>query len=97
MRHILTIRYGVLKNTSDFFAPFNSLKKGDSVIIRSSRGVEFGEVVTKVKEIPDTDPIENLGEVLRKATLDDKEKQQKITDEMIPVEFKLCQKKDQRT
>lgn len=93
MRHILTIRYGVLKNTSDFFAPFNSLKKGDSVIIRSSRGVEFGEVVTKVKEIPDTDPIENLGEVLRKATLDDKEKQQKITDEMIPVEFKLCQKK----
>ena len=56
-----------LKNTSDFFAPFNSLKKGDPVIIRSSRGVEFGEVVAKVKEIPDTDPIENLGEVLRKS------------------------------
>ena len=93
MRHILTIRYGVLKNTSDFFAPFNSLKKGDPVIIRSSRGVEFGEVITKVKEIPDTDSIENLGEVLRKATLDDKEKQKKITDEMIPVEFKFCQKK----
>ena len=93
MRHILTIRYGVLKNTSDFFAAFNSLKKGDPVIIRSSRGVEFGEVITKVKEIDDTDPIENFGEVLRKATLDDKEKQKKITDEMIPVEFKFCQKK----
>ena len=93
MRHILTIRYGVLKNTSDFFAPFNSLGKGNPVIIRSSRGVEFGEVVTKVKEIPDSDPIENLGEVLRKATPDDKEKQKKITDEMIPVEFKFCQKK----
>jgi len=93
MRHILTIRYGVLKNTSDFFAPFNSLKKGDPVIIRSSRGVEFGEVITKVKEIDDTDPIENIGEVLRKATLDDKEKQKKIIDEMIPVEFKFCQKK----
>lgn len=93
MRHILTIRYGVLKNTSDFFAAFNSLKKGDPVIIRSSRGVEFGEVVTKVKEIDDTDPIENFGEVLRKASPDDKEKQKKITDEMIPVEFKFCQKK----
>lgn len=93
MRHILTIRYGVLKNTSDFFAAFNSLKKGDPVIIRSSRGVEFGEVITKVKEIDDTDPIENFGEVLRKATPDDKEKQKKITDEMIPVEFKFCQKK----
>lgn len=93
MRHILTIRYGVLKNTSDFFAAFNSLKKGDPVIIRSSRGVEFGEVITKVKEIDDTDPIENFGEILRKATLDDKEKQKKILDEMIPVEFKFCQKK----
>ncbi|HHT9135931.1 MAG TPA: PSP1 domain-containing protein [Candidatus Wunengus sp. YC60] len=93
MRHILTIRYGVLKNTSDFFATFNSLKKGDPVIIRSNRGVEFGEVITKVKEIGDTDPIENLGEILRKATPDDKEKQKKILDEMIPVEFKFCQKK----
>ncbi|MBI2470536.1 MAG: hypothetical protein HYV59_04760 [Planctomycetes bacterium] len=93
MRHILTIRYGVLKNTSDFFAAFNSLKKGDPVIIRSNRGVEFGEVITKVKEIGDTDPIENLGEVLRKATPDDKEKQKKILDEMIPVEFKFCQKR----
>ncbi|MEK7750105.1 MAG: regulatory iron-sulfur-containing complex subunit RicT [Planctomycetota bacterium] len=93
MRHILTIRYGVLKNTSDFFATCNSLRNGDHVIIRSSRGVEFGEVITKVKEIDDTDPIENFGEVLRKATPDDKEKQKKITDEMIPVEFKFCQKK----
>lgn len=93
MRHILTIRYGVLKNTSDFFATFNSLKKGDQVIIRSSRGVEFGEVVVRVKEIPDDCPVENLGEILRKATPDDKEKQKKIHDEMIPIEFKFCQKK----
>ena len=93
MRHILTIRYGVLKNTSDFFDTFNSLRKGDRVVIRSSRGVEFGEVITLVKEIADTDAIENLGEVLRKATLDDREKQKKIIDEMIPVEFKFCQKK----
>lgn len=93
MRHILTIRYGVLKNTSDFFAAFNSLKKGDPVIIRSNRGVEFGEVIAKVREIGDTDPIENLGEILRKATPDDREKQKKILDEMIPSEFKFCQKK----
>ncbi|MDQ1273096.1 MAG: hypothetical protein QG591_1726 [Planctomycetota bacterium] len=93
MRHILTIRYGVLKNTSDFYAAFNSLKKGDPVIIRSHRGVEFGEVVTKVKEIADDIPIENLGEILRKATPDDKEKQKNIQDEFIPFEFKFCQKK----
>ncbi|WKZ19332.1 MAG: regulatory iron-sulfur-containing complex subunit RicT [Candidatus Jettenia sp. CY-1] len=93
MRHILTIRYGVLKNTSDFFTNITSLKKGDQVIIRSNRGIEFGEVITKVSEIADDTPIENLGEILRKATADDKEKQRKITNEMIPVEFKFCQKK----
>ena len=93
MRHILTIRYGVLKNTSDFHTPFDSLKKGDPVIIRSHRGVEFGEVVTKVKEITDDVPTESFGEILRKATPDDKEKQKKIHDELIPIEFKFCQKK----
>ncbi len=93
MRHILTVRYGVLKNTSDFCATFNSLKKGDPVIVRSVRGVEFGEIITKVKEIADDAPIENFGEVLRKATPDDREKQKKILNEIIPVEFKFCQKK----
>ena len=93
MRHILTIRYGVLKNTSDFFDTFNSLRKGELVVVRSSRGVEFGEVIAVVEEIANTNSIENLGEVLRKATLDDREKQKKILDEMIPVEFKFCQKR----
>lgn len=93
MRHILTIRYGILKITSDFFASFNSLKKGDQVVIRTNRGIEFGEVIAKIREIPDDAPVENFGEVLRKATPDDREKQKKINDEIIPTEFKFCQKK----
>ncbi len=93
MRHILTIRYGILKITSDFFASFNSLKKGDQVVIRTNRGIEFGEVIAKIREIPDDAPVENFGEVLRKATPDDREKQKKINDEIIPAEFKFCQKK----
>lgn len=93
MKQILTIRYGVLKNTADFFATFNSLKKGDQVIIRSNRGIEFGEVVMKVKEIDDDSPVENLGEILRKATPDDKKNLGKIDNEMVPLEFKFCQKK----
>lgn len=93
MKQILTVRYGVLKNTADFIAAFNSLKKGDQVIVRSNRGIEFGEVVMKVKEIEDDSPVENLGEILRKATPDDKEKMGKIDNEMVPIEFKFCQKK----
>ncbi|MBI5308016.1 MAG: stage 0 sporulation protein, partial [Planctomycetes bacterium] len=60
MKQILTVRYGVLKNTADFIASFNSLKKGDQVIVRSNRGIEFGEVVMHVKEIDDDSPVENL-------------------------------------
>ena len=65
MKQILTVRYGVLKNTADFIAAFNSLKKGDQVIVRSNRGIEFGEVVMKVKELYDNSPVENIGEILR--------------------------------
>ncbi|MDR4506657.1 MAG: hypothetical protein MRJ65_00230 [Candidatus Brocadiaceae bacterium] len=93
MLYILTIRYGILKNTADFFAKFNSLEKGDPVIIRSNRGVEFGEVLAKVKEITDDTPTENIGEILRKATIEDMEKQKKIHDEFIPLESKFCRKK----
>lgn len=93
MRQILTIRYGVLKNTGDFFATMDSLKKGDHVIIRSHRGIEFGTVIAKVKEIEDDAPVENFGEVLRKATQEDIEKQQKIDLESIPTESKFCQMK----
>ncbi|HHT9110280.1 MAG TPA: PSP1 domain-containing protein [Candidatus Brocadiaceae bacterium] len=93
MRHILTIRFGVLKNTADFFSTFNSLRKDDQVVIRTNRGIEFGDVVAWVKEVPDDAPLDNLGEVLRKATPEDKEKYNKIMNEMVPVEFKFCQKK----
>ena len=93
MRYILTIRFGVLKNTSDFFSTFNYLRKDDQVVIRTNRGIEFGDVITSVKEMPDGAPVDNLGEVLRKASPEDKEKYNKIMNEMVPLEFKFCQKK----
>ncbi len=93
MQQILTIRYGVLKNTADFYAAFNSFKINDPVIIRTNRGIEFGEIVAKVEEVADGAPVESFGEVLRKATPDDKDKHKKINEEMIPVEFKFCQRK----
>ena len=71
----------------------NSIKRGDEVIIRSSRGIEFGTVIAKVREIEDDASVEYLGEVLRKATPEDKEKQKKIDQETIPNESKFCQMK----
>lgn len=71
----------------------NSIKRGDEVIIRSHRGIEFGTVIAKVREIEDDASVEYLGEVLRKATPEDKEKQKKIDKETIPSESKFCQMK----
>lgn len=93
MRHVLTVRYGVLRNTADFIAMFDSPRVGDQVVIRTNRGTEFGEVIAKVREIEDDAPVENLGEVLRRASHEDKEKQRKINNELIPAESKFCQKK----
>ncbi len=47
------------------------LKKGDSAIVETARGVEFGEVVLADKEVTEEEIVSPLKKVLRKATQDD--------------------------
>ncbi|MBE7038133.1 MAG: stage 0 sporulation protein [Ruminococcaceae bacterium] len=47
------------------------LKKGDSAIVETARGVEFGEVVLANKEVTEEEIVAPLKKVLRKATEDD--------------------------
>ena len=55
-----------------YFDPENiEIKKGDSVIVETSRGVEFGSVVLANKEISEDEIVSPLKKVLRKATNDD--------------------------
>ncbi|MBC8595493.1 PSP1 domain-containing protein [Qingrenia yutianensis] len=55
-----------------YFDPENiEIKKGDSVIVETSRGVEFGSVVLANKEISENEIVSPLKKVLRKATDDD--------------------------
>lgn len=55
-----------------YFDPENiEIKKGDSVIVETSRGVEFGSVVLANKEISEDEIVSPLKKVLRKATDDD--------------------------
>lgn len=55
-----------------YFDPENiEIKKGDSVIVETSRGVEFGSVVLANKEISEDEIVAPLKKVLRKATDDD--------------------------
>jgi cell fate regulator YaaT (PSP1 superfamily) len=93
MQHQVTIRYGILRNIENVYTPTPALRKGDKVVIRSSRGVELGEVVSQPQEIDDKAVVQNMGEVLYKVTEEDKKKQKEIEEEIIPSEFSLCQKK----
>lgn len=93
MQHQVTIRYGILRNIENVYTPTPTLRKGDKVVIRSSRGVELGEVVSQPQEIDDKTVVQNMGEVLYKVTEEDKKKQKEIEEEKIPSEFSLCQKK----
>ena len=56
-----------------FFAPGdNVINKGDSVIVETARGIEFGIVVSAPKDVEDSKVIQPLKDVLRVATKEDK-------------------------
>lgn len=68
------------------------IKKGDSVIVETSRGVEFGNVVLGKKEISDEEIVSPLKKVIRIATSDDK-KTVELNKEKEAEAFKLCNEK----
>ena len=87
-----------------YFDPENiEIKKGDSVIVETSRGVEFGSVVLANKEISEDEIVSPLKKVLRKATdddikvmLDNKEKEKQAFEKCVKKieEHELAMKLD---
>lgn len=58
-----------------YFDPDNlNIKQGDSVIVETARGIEFGEVVIGLKEVSEEDIVSPLKKVLRIADIEDKTK-----------------------
>ncbi len=47
---------------------------GDSCIVETARGIEFGEVVVPPKQVDDSEVVQPLKKVIRTATLEDKER-----------------------
>jgi len=55
-----------------YFDPLEiDLRKGDHVIVETARGLEYGEVVTPIREVPPEDVVAPLKTVIRKATPED--------------------------
>ena len=68
------------------------LKKGDYVIVETSRGIETGEVVMGKSEVSDDEIVAPLKKVIRKSTLKDKERDEK-NKELEEEAFDICLEK----
>ena len=82
------VRYSYMKTVEYFDGGDVALSQGDDVIIRTDRGVEWGQVL-----VPDADVEKSAlkGEVLRKSTKKDRKKLHEIVRKQEPEEYQVCQ------
>lgn len=71
------------------------VKSGDSVIVETVRGIEFGECVIGPKEISESEVVIPLKNVIRKATEEDTQKHQENRQKQEEA-FNLCLEKIQK-
>lgn len=76
-----------------YFDPLDiEIKRGDSVIVETSRGIEYGEAVFGIKEVEDSTIVKPLKGVLRLATPEDKALY-KSNKEKEKEAFAICREK----
>lgn len=70
MRRLGLVRYGAMGNIEQFEIPDSDYRVGDRVVVRTRRGVEWGELVQHLGEVEEKDGRRRkpAGEVLRKCT-----------------------------
>ena len=68
------------------------IAEGDGVIVETSRGMEYGDVVLSPHEVPEEQIVAPLKEVLRKATADDQETHERNM-QMEREAFDICTEK----
>ncbi len=76
-----------------FFAPGKfDIKRGDYVIVETTRGVEYGRVVSGPKEVKDEEVVQPLKSVIRIANENDRKTVEK-NHQKEKEAFKICQEK----
>ena len=76
-----------------FFSPGKfHIKQGDKVIVETARGVEFGSVVSGIKEVPDETIMQPLKSVIRIATEEDKRNEERNREKEKEA-FRVCLEK----
>ena len=92
MVHVIGVRFKPAGKTY-YFDPLDfDIKQGDSVIVETSRGIEYGEVVMSKKTIDNDQFKKPLKGVIRIATEEDTEKS-KRNRELEKEAYKICLEK----
>ena len=82
MRKIISVKF---KPTGKgyYFDPLNfNIKKGDHVIVETTRGIEYGTASSDIKEVEESELHSMLKSVLRIATKEDDIKYKKFLEEL---------------
>ena len=76
-----------------FFDPLQfEIKRGENVIVETARGIEFGTVVSDIREVDEASVVQPLKPILRIANQRDKD-QEAGNKEKEKEAFKICQEK----
>ena len=98
MRYSAMVRYGSMATVAGFEARFSGLRLADRCVVRTERGVELGEIISAVQPTNDGPEADGErrskpGEILRRMTADDLEKERGVHEQEEPAEFRFCQKR----
>jgi len=83
----VAVRHGAIGTVEHFAASVEGLAKGNAVIVRTDRGLEWGTVVSPPLE---ADGLALKGEVLRKATPQDAQREKDIHETIEKEEYQVC-------
>lgn len=92
MTKVVGIRFRNVGKIYYFDPKEYEIKSSDHVIVETARGVEYGRVVLEPREVPDTEVVHPLKEVLRVATPEDDMREEQNRKKEREA-FKICQKK----
>jgi len=93
MPYHMIARYGAMRHIGVFTTEIPDLRRAEHCILRTDRGVELGEIVTRADPNAPEQHENIVGQVLRRATERDIQRAREIEEEFVPQEYSFCLKK----
>ncbi len=92
MAKVICVRFRTAGKVYYFSPAGLDIKKGDHVIVETARGVEYGKVVSDIREVENKDVVQPLKPVKRIATPEDTEKENSNREKEADA-FQICLEK----